>query len=161
MTSKLDSRFVSPAAPRPDHHRRRREAVAVHNEVTARSAFAVSPLQQAIDEIRSSQKSPPAAYRDVGAATVVARVDAFLEELEEVHLRGGVRVPNTLVGRLSTFLSGLPRHWPASFPVRTRIAYVMEDLFNLQDYALDLKVRGRSSMRSLDEVLEWPSERAQ
>jgi hypothetical protein len=161
MTSSLDARFGSSAATIPEPQPRRHEAGAALSQLTGRSSFVVSPLQQAIDEIRSARKSPPAADQRVEAAGVVTRIDAFLEELEEVHLRGGIRVPNTMVATLSTFLGGLPRQWPASFPVRTRIAYVMEHLFNLQDHALDLKVRGRSSMRSLDEVLDWPSEPAQ
>ncbi|MHB8507093.1 MAG: hypothetical protein ACYDGR_00390 [Candidatus Dormibacteria bacterium] len=113
-----------------------------------------SPLQQAIDEIVSASSAAEAANRRLVGETLVARIDDFLGELEELHLRGGVRVPEALAARLKYFLDALPPQWPVHFPVRTRIAAVIECLFTLQDHALDLKVRGRRSLRSLDEVID-------
>lgn len=117
--------------------------------------LATSPLQQAINEIRSAPRSGAPTYSRVVGASAVARIDAFLDELEELHLHGGVRVPSPTVDRLSMFLEALPREWPTKFPLRTRIAYVIEDLFTVQEYALDLKLRGLGMVSSLGEGSEW------
>ena len=125
----------------------------------ASPAFPASPLQGAIAEIRSTPRSAPAGYRRLMGASLVLQIDEFIGALEEMHLKDGVRVPNSMVARLERFLDGLPADWPTSFPLRTRIAYVLEDLFTLQDYALDLKVSGRRSLRSIDEGADWAAGR--
>jgi len=111
-------------------------------------------LQRAIEEIRSVPSPSREIKRLSAGANIVARIDDFLEELEGVHLSGGVRVPKELVERLTAFLEILPPGWPTAFPVRTRIAFVIEDLFNLQEHALNLKVCGRRSLRSLDDAID-------
>jgi len=117
--------------------------------------LATSPLQQAIEAIRSVPPSEPAIHSRVFGASAVARIDAFLDELEEMHLRGGVRVPTPTVDRLATFLATLPPEWPTAFPLRTRIAYVIEDLFTVQVHALDLKLRGLGLTSALIEGTDW------
>ncbi len=113
-----------------------------------------SPLQAAIDEIHSVPSPTGEAWRQSVGANVVARIDGFLEELERLHLSGGERVPNDLGERLATFIETLPPAWPTAFPIRTRIAYVIEDLFTLQEHALDLKTGSRKALRSVDRAID-------
>ncbi|HEV1997637.1 MAG TPA: hypothetical protein VGR61_05860 [Candidatus Dormibacteraeota bacterium] len=111
-------------------------------ELSEYSISAPSPLQRAVHEIQAvalATRSP----RGDSAARQVSDVDGLLDQLEQLHLRGYVRVPDSLVARIETFLGTLPIECRRVFPVRTRISRVIDELFEVQDSLLSIKVAGR------------------
>ena len=111
-----------------------------------------SPLQRAIHEIRAAKRTPtPASERAVQTRALVVQLDGLIGELEEVHLRGGTRVPDRIVARLARFLDSLPVELRGSFPLRTKVVYVLDDLFETQDLLLNVKVPGRGSLSDTDQ----------
>ena len=90
---------------------------------------------------------------------MVAQLDRFIEELEIIHLNGGQRVPTSMAARLQQFLGALPAQCQRTFPLRTRIAYVLDDLFEVQDLLLNLVVTGRSALAAADLDLEAAEDR--
>ena len=106
---------------------------------------AASPLQQAMSDIRAIIPPEPSRRREM-AARQVSQVDRLLEELEQLHLRGYVRVPDPLVARIEAFLRTLPDESRRDFPVRTRITRVLDELFEVQDSLLSIKVDGRQRL---------------
>lgn len=110
-----------------------------------------SPLQRAIHEIRAARRAPtPASERAVQTRALVVQLDGLIGELEEVHLRGGTRVPDRIVARVARFLDSLPVELRGSFPLRTKVVYVLDDLFETQDLLLNVKVPGRVSLSDTD-----------
>ncbi|GAC1328152.1 MAG: hypothetical protein NVSMB17_03190 [Candidatus Dormibacteria bacterium] len=109
-----------------------------------------SPLALAIRDIRAAVV--PAAQPDPGPTprTLLKQMDRFIDELERLHLKGGIRVPSTTAVRLSGFLESLPVECQSEFALRTRIVYVLEDLFEVQDCLLNLKVPGRDQLSAAD-----------
>ena len=101
-----------------------------------------SPLQRAVIEIAAAPP-PVRSLRRERAARQVMEVDQLLDQLEELHLRGYVRVPDRVVARVEAFLLTLPPECRREFPVRTRISRVLDELFELQDSLLSIKVAGR------------------
>ncbi|MGI8609366.1 MAG: hypothetical protein ACR2MY_09100 [Candidatus Dormibacteria bacterium] len=76
----------------------------------------------------------------------MSSVDRLLDQLEELHLRGYVRVPDPVVARIEAFIGTVPHKYRRAFPVRTRITRVIDELFELQDVLLSVKVAGRQSL---------------
>jgi hypothetical protein len=84
----------------------------------------------------------------------VEQLDAILRELEEIHLRGGIKVPQAMITRIEVFLADLPHECWSPFPLRTTITRVMDNLYEVQDCLLSRKDRGRQRLRELDEALD-------
>lgn len=118
-----------------------------------------APLERAIEEIRQAEAiSAATRRREMRSKSMVAQLDRLIEELEKMHLRGGQRVPNSMAARLQQFLEALPPQCQRVFPLRTRIAYVLDDLFEVQDLLLNLMVTGRSALAADDLDLEADDE---
>ena len=87
-------------------------------------------------------------------ARPVARLDAILEELEKMHLRGNIKVSVEMMARIERFLSEIPAEFRHEFPLRTTITRVMDNLYLIQDRLLSQKDTSREHFRRLDEDLE-------
>jgi hypothetical protein len=109
----------------------------------------LSALERTVQEIEAVTPTPRSVRREK-AARQVSEVDGLLEELEQLHLRGYVRVPDPVVARVSAFLDTLPDDCARVFPVRTRITRVIDELFEVQDSLLSIKVAGRSTIIAQD-----------
>ncbi len=77
-------------------------------------------------------------------------VDAILQELEEIHLRGGVKVPAATIARISRLLAELPAECRTDFPLRTTITRVMDNLYLVQDCLLSRKDGRRKQLQEVD-----------
>jgi hypothetical protein len=84
----------------------------------------------------------------------VARVDQILQELEEIHLRGGIKVPAVTIAKIERLLETLPPECPTEFPLRTTITRVMDHLYAIQDCLLSRKDVGRASLQVQDMELD-------
>ncbi|HEV3231464.1 MAG TPA: hypothetical protein VG245_04345 [Candidatus Dormibacteraeota bacterium] len=113
------------------------------------------PLQ---DTIRAIREADAERRRRIAAAVRVRRpvdlVDAILREMEEIHLRGGIKVPQAMIPRVERLLAELPPGCQTEFPLRTTITRVMDNLYDVQDCLLSRKDRGRVRLREIDEALE-------
>jgi hypothetical protein len=93
----------------------------------------------------------------------VSQVDQILEELEEIHLRGGIKVPAVMILRIEHLLETLPADCRKDFPLRTTITRVMDNLYDIQDRLLSRKDGSRRLLQAQDVELErdeFPEERA-
>ena len=86
--------------------------------------------------------------------TPVARLDAILEDLEKMHLRGNIKVSAEMMGRIERFLQTIPEDCRHEFPLRTTITRVMDNLYLVLDRLLSRKDVSRERLRRLDEDLE-------
>ena len=84
----------------------------------------------------------------------VSQVDRILDELEEIHLRGGVKVPAAMIPRIELLLETLPADCRTDFPLRTTITRVMDNLYDIQDRLLSRKDRSRQLLQAQDVELE-------
>jgi hypothetical protein len=84
----------------------------------------------------------------------VARVDEILLELEEIHLRGGVKVPAATIARIERLLPTLPPECQTEFPLRTTITRVMDHLYAIQDCLLTRKDEARARLQREDQARE-------
>ena len=84
----------------------------------------------------------------------VARVDEVLRELEEIHLRGGIKVPAVMIARIEALMATLPVECRAEFPLRTTITRVMDNLYAVQDCLLSRKNLARVHLQEEDHELE-------
>ena len=87
-------------------------------------------------------------------AMPVARLDAIVEDLETMHLRGGIKVSAEMIRRIEVFLQTLPEDCRHEFPLRTTITRVMDNLYVVQDRLLSRKDRHRDQLRRVDEAME-------
>src|ERR1700737_2575571 len=78
----------------------------------------------------------------------VEQVDRILHELEEIHLRGGIKVPAVMIERIEQLLEELPASCRSEFPLRTTIARVMDNLYAIQDRLLSRKDRSRKVLQA-------------
>ena len=106
------------------------------------------------DTIRAIRQADAERQRRVSAELrrrrPVAQVDQILQELEETHLRGGVKVPGAMIPRIERLLSTLPVECRREFPLRTTITRVMDNLYAIQDDLLTLKDERRARLRQAD-----------
>ena len=91
----------------------------------------------------------------------IAELDAILVELEELHLKGWIKVPAAMITRIEAFLATLPAGCRTEFPLRTTIVRVMDNLYAVQDRLLSRKDGRRDALRREDlafegEVLSYP-----
>lgn len=70
------------------------------------------------------------------AALPVRTIDALLAELEELHLEGRKRVPETYDGRLDALLATLPPDCRLQLRSRITIVHLMDRLYAIQDRLL-------------------------
>lgn len=84
----------------------------------------------------------------------VARLDALIEDLERMHLRGGVKLSAEMIRRVEAFLDEIPSDCRHEFPLRTTITRVMDNLYLVQDCLLSRKDYRRARLRRLDGDLE-------
>lgn len=84
----------------------------------------------------------------------VARVDELLQELEEIHLQGGKKVPAATIIKIERMLETLPAECPTEFPLRTTITRVMDRLYAIQDCLLSRKDEERVMLQVQDMALE-------
>ena len=87
-------------------------------------------------------------------AMPVARLDAIIEDLETMHLRGGIKVSVEMIRRIGLFLESIPPDCRHEFPLRTTVTRVMDNLYQVQDCLLSRKDGHRDQFRRLDEALE-------
>jgi hypothetical protein len=80
----------------------------------------------------------------------VQQVDKVLLELEEIHLRGGIKVPAAMIVRLEKLIKTLPADCQAEFPLRTTIVRVMDNLYEIQDRLLSQKDQSRTQLQAED-----------
>ena len=66
----------------------------------------------------------------------VRTIDALLAELEELHLEGRKRVPETFDQRLTELLAGLPADCRLELRSRITIVHLMDRLYAIQDRLL-------------------------
>jgi hypothetical protein len=84
----------------------------------------------------------------------VVLVDLILQELEEIHLRGGIKVPAATIDRIERLLPTLPPECQSEFPLRTTITRVMDHLYAIQDCLLSRKNVERIKLQLQDVALE-------
>ena len=84
----------------------------------------------------------------------VVRLDAILEELEKMHLRGNIKVSVEMIGRIERFLAEIPEDFRHEFPLRTTITRVMDNLYLILDRLLSHKDVSREQFRRLDQDFE-------
>ena len=84
----------------------------------------------------------------------VSQVDQILHELEEIHLRGGVKVPAAMILQIEHLLQTLPADCRKEFPLRTTITRVMDNLYDIQDRLLSRKDRSRRLLQAEDVEIE-------
>jgi hypothetical protein len=93
----------------------------------------------------------------------VSQVDQILQELEEIRLRGGIKVPAAMILQIEQLLQTLPADCRTEFPLRTIITRVMDNLYDIQDRLLSRRDRSRKLLQAQDVELErdeFPEERA-
>ena len=84
----------------------------------------------------------------------VAQLDSIFEDLEELHLAGGIKVPAVMITRIERFLATIPQECRAEFPLRTTITRVMDNLYAIQDRLLSRKDARRVLLQRLDAVFD-------
>ena len=80
----------------------------------------------------------------------VQQVDEILQDLEEVHLQGGIKVPVAIIARIEQLLETLPVDCRTEFPLRTTIVRVMDRLYAIQDLLLSRKDQTRIRLQAQD-----------
>ncbi|HEV1997819.1 MAG TPA: hypothetical protein VGR61_06785 [Candidatus Dormibacteraeota bacterium] len=89
-----------------------------------------------------------------GRERPVVKLDAILEELERMHLRGNIKVSVEMMARIERFLEEIPEEFRHEFPLRTTITRVMDNLYLILDRLLSHKDMSREHFRRLDQDLE-------
>jgi hypothetical protein len=84
----------------------------------------------------------------------VEQVDRILQQLEEIHLRGGIKVPAAMIERIEHLLETLPADCRMDFPLRTTIVRVMDNLYAIQDRLLSRKDSTRRLLQAEDHKLD-------
>jgi len=84
------------------------------------------------------------------AALPVRTIDAMLAELEELHLAGRKRVPETYERRLDTLLASLPPDCRLQLRSRITIVHLMDRLYAIQDRLLSRRA-GRVEAEVVEE----------
>jgi len=113
------------------------------------------PIEDTVNAIRAADR---ARRRSLAAKRrllrPVAQLDQVLVELEELHLRGAVKVPVSMIAEIESFMRTVPLECQAEFPLRTTITRVMDNLYAVQDCLLSRKDRRRAGLKDIDSALE-------
>ena len=118
----------------------------------------MSPLQTTNDEIRRRflQEERRREARRL-ANLPVRSIDLMLAELEEMHLAGRKRVPETFEPRLEALAGNLPAEYRPELRSRITIVHLMDRLYAIQDRLLSrrqgLRVHGPVTDRVVDDGL--------
>src|SRR5437899_8563725 len=107
---------------------------------------------QAIREADRQRRNRLAERRRLRRPVVL--VDQLLQELEEIQLRGGIKVPAATIARIERLLETLPPECQTEFPLRTTITRVMDRLYAIQDCLLTRKDTARQHLQREDMELE-------
>jgi hypothetical protein len=81
------------------------------------------------------------------AALPIRTIDALLAELEELHLDGRKRVPETFDPRFEALMATLPSDCRLELRSRITIVHLMDRLYAIQDRLLSQRTEGRSALR--------------
>jgi hypothetical protein len=104
----------------------------------------MTALQAANAEIRRRMQTEQRRREQRRLAELPVRtIDALLAELEELHLAGRKRVPETFDARLESLNSTLPEDCRSPLRSRITIAHLMDRLYAIQDRLLSRR-SGRS-----------------
>ena len=121
----------------------------------ARIYLTTMPLEDTAKAIRDAEEKR---RRRVAEQSLLRRpisqVDEILQELEEIHLRGGVKVPAAMILRIEHLLQTLPADCRKEFPLRTTITRVMDNLYDIQDRLLSRKDHSRKLLQAEDVEIE-------
>ncbi len=97
----------------------------------------MSALQAANAEIRRRMQTEQRRRELRRLAELPIRsIDALLAELEELHLAGRKRVPETYDVRLDALNATLPADCRTTLPSRITIVHLMDRLYSIQDCLL-------------------------
>lgn len=97
----------------------------------------MSPLATTNAEIRRRMQHEQRLREERRQATLPVRsIDALLAELEELHLEGRKRVPETYDRRLDALLATLPADCRLQLRSRITIVHLMDRLYAIQDRLL-------------------------
>jgi hypothetical protein len=104
----------------------------------------MSPLQTTNAEIRRRMQSEQARREERRLAELPIRaVDALLAQLEELHLAGRKRVPETLEDSLRSLNETLPPELRTELRSRITIVHLMDRLYAIQDRLLSRRSGAR------------------
>jgi hypothetical protein len=120
---------------------------------------AMSPLQSTNAEIRRRMRHEERRRELRRRADLPVRaIDSMLAELEELHLAGRKRVPDTLDDRLERLSDAIPADCRRELRSRITIVHLMDRLYSIQDCLLSRRVaRGRVELVAEDDVLPQAS----
>jgi len=120
---------------------------------------AMSPLQSTNAEIRRRMRHEEHRRELRRRADLPVRaIDSMLAELEELHLAGRKRVPDTLDDRLERLSDAIPADCRRELRSRITIVHLMDRLYSIQDCLLSRRVaRGRVELLAEDDFLPQAS----
>jgi hypothetical protein len=111
----------------------------------------MSALQAANAEIRRRIRHEQRRREQRRLALLPIRsIDALLAELEELHLAGRKRVPESFDQRLEALNATLPEDCRAELRSRITIAHLMDRLYAIQDQ-LFRRLPGRAELRDAND----------
>ncbi|MHB8510242.1 MAG: hypothetical protein ACYDGR_16625 [Candidatus Dormibacteria bacterium] len=120
-----------------------------------RQRIRVMAIEDTIHAIRSAERERLRRLAENRRLRLpVAQVDATLSELEEIHLRGGIKVPAAMIPRIEALVRSLPEDYRLEFPLRTNITRVMDHLYAIQDRLLSRKDCRRLVLQQIDVEFE-------
>jgi hypothetical protein len=103
------------------------------NETGVVSIHAMSVLQATNAEIRRRAEHEERRRQERRSARLpVRRIDALIADLEELHLAGRKRVPETFDRRLEALAATLPASCAAELRSRITIVHLMDRLYAIQ-----------------------------
>jgi hypothetical protein len=104
----------------------------------------MSALRDTNEQIRAGQLAQQRRRAEQARALLPIRiVDALIAELEELHLAGRKRVPETFDARLAAFQTMCPQARGCDLRSRITIVHLMDQLYQIQEQLLETKA-GRS-----------------
>lgn len=89
--------------------------------------------QQIVDSLRTQAHRHALRHRE---RHPLRAIDALIADLEEMHLAGRKRVPDTLDGRLAAVAAVVPEGHRAELRTRITIAHLMDRLYEAQEALL-------------------------
>ena len=112
----------------------------------------MSPLHSTNTEIRRRAQLEESRREARRRADLPMRsIDALLAELEELHLAGRKRVPETFDQRLESLTATLPDDCRTELRSRITIVHLMDQLYAIQDCLLSRRAGGRRAPQGGDE----------
>ena len=81
-------------------------------------------------------------------------VDDLIADLEECNLNGRQRVPESMASQLETLGRLLPARFAAELRIRVAVSRLMDHLYEVAQYLLDLRIGDRSAYDAEDRDAE-------